>query len=140
MARTVSVENGVWLLDSAHSGVALGYASGGKHGALEVTENRPGIVTHYPARYLPPPVFARGGGVPMSMSDYRAWGEKAQSAPSLREYLEIIYTRRRVGDWILFVPYWMILPIAALGWLALLFWRTRRRKKQTTNVELPNAG
>jgi len=36
------------------------------------------------------------------------------------------------GAWFLFIPHWLILLAVALPWSAMIFWRSRRRKRTIT--------
>ena len=74
-------------------------------------------------------------------------GESTPEAPqSVREIIEkgntltmdawlrtSVYPLRK-GHWICFLPYWVLMLVCAVGWVGLLGWRTRRRRKREFEI------
>ncbi|WP_265594878.1 hypothetical protein [Haloferula sp. BvORR071] len=44
-----------------------------------------------------------------------------------RELCENTMSYQPQGNWLLFIPYWLLLMVAGLAWWVLLLWRLRRR-------------
>jgi len=55
---------------------------------------------------------------------------KRSTNPWMRSGQE--FCMKEPGDWICFIPHWLILLTAAAVWLALLLWRARRRNQTFT--------
>ena len=56
-----------------------------------------------------------------------------------QEFMKFSSLFGRSRDWVLFIPYWLLILSTAMAWTALLFWRSqRKRRKRVTNDESPN--
>ena len=135
--RSSHVERWAWLISSQSSAISLNYSDNGRYGPLNAGQTLPGIRPLYGREPLPPLFFVRGSGLPLN--DGRAYSVEMQNAPSQRKYREIIFRHRSPRDWVLFIPYWLIILTTALSWVGLLFWRAGRRKRKMRNAELPKA-
>lgn len=76
---------------------------------------------------MPPPAFYRGGGQNMRPDFWADYGDPAKKR-SFLEQQALQMPFRRVENWFLFIPYWLVLLVVAPVWFALLLWRARRRK------------
>jgi len=73
------------------------------------------------------PYFLRGQGQKRGR-DYRFDYHSSSSYEQTRYH----YPYNPLDRWILYVPYWLIVFTFAALWLALLFWRARRRNRVVT--------
>ncbi|MCW1922995.1 hypothetical protein OKA05_10565 [Luteolibacter arcticus] len=141
-----SVSKSSWRLNSSRSGVSVYYVPPpASFGEWRSTRFK-ATPTYFSHQYLPPALFARGAGVPQgpievaddgSVSgppEYLAWQADMQAARSERERFEVSMRHRPVKDGSLFVPYWLFLLAVAVPWLALPFWRARRRGKTAAAI------
>lgn len=98
------------------------------------------------ASLFPPPRFERGAGHDM-MAEFSKYVDRQDDhwIPNTPEALRAMGARwgnidayfgsmryQKVGDWRIFIPYWIILLAAAAPWLALLFLRVQRMKKSAS--------
>jgi hypothetical protein len=109
-----------WYISSSRSGVSAYYTPPpASFGNFRQTRFK-ASPSNFRNPYLPSPSFARGAGLPQGPIEIADDGSTV--GPPERLAWE-------TSEWTLFVPYWLILLAIATVWLALLFWRARRRKQ-----------
>ena len=86
---------------------------------------------------LPAPFFLRARDIPKAEHERLIHqllydGAHGERAPfTIREMATISVGSGPAHCWVLWLPYWLLIAFTATAWLALLFWRARRRNKIT---------
>ena len=117
------------MLESHTSALTFTYRPSGRRPGWELFRNlhygEPGF-----SRF-PPPHFIRGGPDHADTKTRETYETKYDPLKTLRESNAMDMVYRTDRDWLVCVPYWLILAGFAIPWLGLLYWRVRRRKSIT---------
>ena len=125
-----SASKSSWQVRSSRAGFTIYHNANRGYGRNADAGRRLATPLPFAPDPLPPPLFLRGQG--MSSPPYDEWSAGVRTASNWRDYLLASYRDSPPEDWMLFIPYWLILLTVATAWLGLLFWRSRRRKEQPT--------
>ena len=129
------VADGAWKVESATGGVMmLGFAERVNDFKTEYEEIPP---DWYPEWAAFQPLFWIRRPEPESLfveGDY-LWHERAVAARNARDLYPAYMENWPLSRWMVFIPYWLILLVAALAWLAFLAWRWRRLKRLQREAE-----
>jgi hypothetical protein len=93
---------------------------------------RYGLALPEPPAAFPAPFFVRGQGPAFAPW---AWNALAKDA----SYVDQASWRARIlplGSVTIFIPYWLLLLVAAAAWIGLLFWRARRIRSRVMERDL----
>lgn len=71
------------------------------------------------------PFFLRGLNMPPPMEEPGL----SSFSPSLYEQYREVMESMPPRVWVVFVPYWLMLVVAGLGWSGMLLWRARRLRR-----------
>lgn len=104
---------------SSYRGGIFGAGDGGPPGAHRTKDSVP--VTY---KFLQRPTWLRGED-----QDAGAISADPRTMISLHDFLRSRLRSESPAEWAIFLPYWLLILLTALTWLALLFWRARRRSK-----------
>ena len=60
-----------------------------------------------------------------------------EDSPDLWFSLEMV--KNATDNWMLFIPYWLILLVVSVAWLSALFWTSKRRKQAPPQITLSSS-
>ncbi len=138
--RVSSHASGVIVESRYSSKIGRDWLFGSVSGGYRELKARP-----FPLKLLPPARWLRGKsgneadyhapvvspGLPLPPGTKWLPGARGDLMPeNLDEYLEEQVRMESTGEWLLFVPYWVVLGITALLWMLLLGWRGRRMRRK----------
>lgn len=113
-------------MESRRGALSFTYRPSGRRPGLELFRNDYSKPISQP---FPAPHFIRGGIEHADPKTRQSYATKSDGAPmTLRESdaLNMIYRTNR--DWLISIPFWLLLLSFALLWSALLLWRENRKK------------
>ncbi|WP_367871793.1 hypothetical protein [Luteolibacter sp. Populi] len=128
--------NPMWgscMIESGAGALSFTYRPSGRRPGWECFRNE---FSKPSSALFPPPHFIRGGIDHADLKTRQLYLMK-YDVKELRELNAMNMIYRTDRDWLVCIPYWMILTGFTIPWLGLLLWRAKRRKRA---AGLPGVG